>query len=102
MKFGDEPGGGKESIPGIPIIFRPYTRSATPGYVLQLGEDWRPQYYEGEILTNRCPSAPARSKLCPIYSTGTFKLGYSPKTQELVDNCRKQRNGILARVREQF
>jgi nicotinate phosphoribosyltransferase len=97
MKFGDEPGGGKESIPGVPIIFRPYTRSSTPGYVLQLGEDWRPSS-EGEILTNRHSS----NKLCPIHSTGAFKPGYSPKTQELVDNCRKQRNEILARVREKF
>lgn len=42
MKFGDEPGAGKESIPGRPVLFRPFLGEAgytgPTGVVLQDGE----------------------------------------------------------------
>ena len=39
MKFGDEPGAGKESVPGEPVLWRRYARNRWSGVIGQLGED---------------------------------------------------------------
>jgi hypothetical protein len=96
MKFGDEPGSGKESIPGRPVIYRPNPLHAGPStpvsYILQEGEDWQPPHnatrLSGESFDNRLD--PSR--------IGGLPPVMSPATQSLIAECRKRRDDVLARA----
>lgn len=96
MKFGDEPGSAKESIPGRPLIYRPkpiYAGPQTPSsYILQEGESWTPPHeataLSGSSVDNRLD--PSR--------LGCLPAAMSPATQALMKACRKGRDEVLARA----
>ncbi len=96
MKFGDEPGSAKESIPGNPVIYRPSPLEAganTPAsYILQEGEDWTPPH--GAKLIS---GAAADGRLDPS-RLGCLPAAMSPATQALIHECRKGRDAVLARA----
>jgi hypothetical protein len=96
MKFGDEPEGGKSSIPGNPVIYRPNPlevgRSTPVGYILQEGEQWIPPHnsslVSGSITDGR---------LDPTQTPG-LPPALSPATKELISQCVDRRAGVLARA----
>lgn len=96
MKFGDEPGSSKESIPGRPVIYRPSPLEAgafTPAsYILQEGEDWTPPH--GARLIS---GAAEDGRLDPS-RLGCRPAAMSPATQALINGCRKRRDDVLARA----
>ena len=81
MKFGDEPHGGKSSIPGRPVLWRSLAASGPVGFVAQEGEDWRPDT-AAVLLTNAdapAPFDPTTQRDAPAVP--------SPETRRLVDAC---------------
>lgn len=96
MKFGDEPGSGKESIPGCPVIYRPnplYAGPSTPvSYILQEGEDWQPPH-DAKIVSGRGSD----NRLDPSKIGGTPAV-MSPATQALIAECRKNKALVLERA----
>lgn len=96
MKFGDEPGSAKESIPGRPFIYRPnpiYSGPGTPAsYILQEGEDWSPP--DGATLL----SGKAEDGRLPPSSLGCAPTRMSPATLDLMRKCRARRDDVLARA----
>jgi nicotinate phosphoribosyltransferase len=97
MKFGDERVGGKQSIPGRPVVWRPKPIEAGPhipaGYIAQDGEDWHPPVDATCIsgLKEHLTLDPVNTKVSP-------KLVYSPETQKLVDECSVRRDQAIARA----
>jgi nicotinate phosphoribosyltransferase len=96
MKFGDEPGSAKASIPGRPVIWRPkpvqMTANTPAGYIAQEGEDWDPPV-ESTLISGRTEHqglAPHQSKVRPPV--------VSPATQELIRKCETNRNEAIARA----
>lgn len=79
MKFGDEAGSGKQSVPGRPVVFRRVDGAGPVGLVGQAGEPVPDGY---TLLTG---GAPASAKL-PAVPEET-PLGLSPQTQALVEAC---------------
>ena len=88
MKFGDEPGGAKESIPGRPRIYRPKpaVHSDVIGYVYQEGED----HPDPDVF---CLSG--QETTSPLYPGRVGRLVHSPETQRLVSKCRDAKKCIL-------
>jgi nicotinate phosphoribosyltransferase len=90
MKFGDEAGSAKQSVPGKPVVFRPhplYPLQNNPvGIIGQEGEEV-PNYY---CLNNRDHNLP-RSGYEPDFNTNYIAPQYSPATQTLVDVCLQNR-----------
>lgn len=97
MKFGDEPGSAKASIPGVPVIWRPSPMEMGPGtpagYIAQSGEDWKPPV-PAAVLTGAYSGysglSPVRAKSRP--------LEMSPATLQLIAACEKQRDEAIARA----
>lgn len=91
MKFGDEPGSGKESIPGEPILYRYYdkSRSAWLGYVAQEGEDVKSPQVTDKDIPMRVSEAVFTQML-----QGAKPL-YSPETKKIVKVLTKARNRFL-------
>lgn len=96
MKFGDEPGSAKESIPGRPIIYRPnplYVGQFTPvSYIVQEGEKWLPP--QGATLVS---GTSEDSRLDPT-KLGGVAPELSPATKDAIAACRKRRDEVLARA----
>ncbi len=88
MKFGDEPGAGKESVPGCPVIFRrdPGGDGRTPAGILgQVGET-PPRGYHA-IADDAPGQAPP---------SGDVTL--SPATRAIVDRLRGERDARVSRL----
>jgi nicotinic acid phosphoribosyltransferase len=85
MKFGDEPGSGKESIPGRPVLHRAYDGSRWFGVVAQEGEELDSvQLYDADPVNHR------RLRFAPeeameIAKTQGPRPRYSPATKALVE-----------------
>ncbi len=79
MKFGNEAGSGKQSVPGKPVVFRRRPGVSGPfGIIGQEGEA-APEGYE--LLTG----APARNEP-PKYEDGAHDFAHSKATQALIDS----------------
>jgi nicotinate phosphoribosyltransferase len=91
MKFADELGGGKESVPGEPIVFRRTGTTGPIGIVGQLGENPPAGY---TALSNGSAALSPRSLLEKV-APEDRRLGLTPATQSLVDTLRKDRASRL-------
>jgi nicotinic acid phosphoribosyltransferase len=104
MKFGDEPGRGKESIPGHPVLWRPHLGMAgydgPLGFVAQAGEDWRPPI-EASLLTGAAEVPGAirfTAESLREIRTAARGLAYSPATTALVDAARARRRAARGSI----
>jgi nicotinic acid phosphoribosyltransferase len=84
MKFGNEPGAGKESIPGRPVVFRRLRGDGAVGIVGQQGEAPPPGY---ALLTDA-------EGAWPVVREGVMEL--SPETRKLADELRSERARMTA------
>ena len=91
MKFADEAGGGKESIPGEPEIWRRVKPEGPLGIVGQAGEV-PPHGYER--LTGGS-AAHSSQELWNASAEADRRLEVSTGTQLLVDQARAARQAIL-------
>jgi nicotinate phosphoribosyltransferase len=95
MKFGDEPGSGKESIPGRPVLYRRYDGARWVGVVGQDGETMA----QGDVPVMG-PDVPLRVQFTPAEASA-FALDqgprplYSTATQALVDTLTAARKRAL-------
>jgi hypothetical protein len=92
MKFGNEAGSGKQSVPGRPVLWRRRAGASGPfGVVAQEGEAVAEGY---ELLTGAPPSAPGPA-LAEARSVAAddLRLANSPATQALVDRLTKEAFG---------
>jgi nicotinic acid phosphoribosyltransferase len=86
MKFGDEAGAGKESIPGRPVVFRRVRGDGPAGIIAQQGEVPPPDHM---LLSDAAPGslrggAPAGG------------IEPSPETRRMVEKLRADRARLLA------
>jgi nicotinate phosphoribosyltransferase len=89
MKFGDEAGAGKESVPGEPVVFRRVTGSGPLGVIGQVGE----RVPEGYVaLTD---GAPVPLPEVPF----ELRVELSQETHALVADLRARRSALLGRER---
>lgn len=96
MKFGDEPGSGKASIPGHPVVLRPRLGSANytgpAGVLAQAGENIpgfdavSPKTFSAKEITSFAASA------------RVTKPVLSPETRALVDRCTAERAESITRA----
>lgn len=83
MKFGNESGGGKQSVPGRPVLFRRRAGASGPfGVVGQEGE----AVPEGYALLTGAPALPTPPlEQARSVAEADLKLAHSPATQALID-----------------
>jgi nicotinic acid phosphoribosyltransferase len=84
MKFGNELAEGKQSIPGVPVVFRRRSGSGPIGLIGQEGEPV-PEGYE--LLSGATPEVAAA---LPPAGAEEQRVAYTPATQKLVDELREQ------------
>ena len=84
MKFGNELAEGKQSIPGVPVVFRRKSGSGPIGLIGQEGEPV-PEGYE--LLSGATPETAAA---IPAPTEGEYRVAYTPATQALVDELRNR------------
>ena len=84
MKLGDEPGHGKESIPGNPVVYRTNSPDDHPGYIVQEGEDFNS--YNAYRLTDAKIGATSRTPP----DRRRKDLAYSVDTTWLQHLCRNR------------
>jgi nicotinic acid phosphoribosyltransferase len=84
MKFGNELAEGKQSIPGVPVVFRRRSGSGPIGLIGQEGEPV-PEGYE--LLSGATPEAAAA---IPPAGAEEPRVAYTPTTQKLVEELRQQ------------
>jgi len=84
MKFGNELAEGKQSIPGVPVVFRRRSGSGPIGLIGQEGEPV-PEGYE--LLSGATPEVAAA---IPPVGAEEPRVVYTPATQKLVDELREQ------------
>jgi nicotinic acid phosphoribosyltransferase len=84
MKFGNELAEGKQSIPGVPVVFRRRSGSGPIGLIGQEGEPV-PEGYE--LLSGATPEVAAA---IPPAGAEEQRVAYTPVTQKLVDELREQ------------
>ncbi|MEW6434415.1 MAG: nicotinate phosphoribosyltransferase [Myxococcota bacterium] len=83
MKFGNEPGSGKQSVPGRPVLFRRRAGASGPfGVVGQEGEAVPAGY---ELLTGAEPPAAPPLAEAQAVAPSDRVLALSPETKALVD-----------------
>ncbi len=102
MKFGDEPGQGKESLPGRPVLWRPHLGMAgwngPLGFVAQEGENWTPPVAAAMLTGADTPPLAVRftaESLREIRTKGRG-MGVSPETEHLIGACRARRAASIA------
>lgn len=88
MKFGDEKGAGKESVPGVPLVARRVRGEGPLGVVVQHGESIPDGYALAEGLSGDALALARGAKEEP--------LTHSPETARLVRGCREARARVLA------
>lgn len=88
MKFGDEPGAGKESLPGVPVVARRVRGEGALGLVLQHGEPVPPDHVLGAELEGPALTAARVSSPTP--------LEVSDATQALMRTLRAERERVVA------
>ena len=104
MKFGDEPGSAKASIPGRPISWRPHLGMAGYtgpfGYVAQQGEEWEPPVPATMLSGSTDIPPPTRFTVTEIKSLmhRARPIAYSPQTLALIDRCTGEREAGITRA----
>jgi nicotinate phosphoribosyltransferase len=91
MKFGDEAGAGKESVPGEPIVFRRTRGAGALGVIGQAGEIAPEGYVQ---LTEGRAATSARDALASPSPVGWTEA--SPETRALVASLREKRSAAMA------
>jgi len=87
MKFGNETGLGKVSVPGHPVIWRRLRGTAPVSVIGQLNEPVPEDY----VVLNGNPEAADKLRLCNVNPVGeepAYRL--SPETQRLVEGFKKE------------
>lgn len=102
MKIGDEPGQGKASIPGRPVVWRPHLGmsgyNGPVGYVAQEGENWQPPV-PSTLLTGLEAPAPSVAFQTPEireFARRPRGIAYSPATEALVEAAYRLRKESIA------
>jgi nicotinic acid phosphoribosyltransferase len=91
MKFGNEAGAGKQSLPGRPVLFRRGAGASGPfGIVGQEGEAPPPGYALLEAVGSLAENVAAAREVRPE----DLRLGLSDATQHLVDGLRAAAFGV--------
>ncbi|ADO73991.1 nicotinate phosphoribosyltransferase [Stigmatella aurantiaca] len=85
MKFGNELAEGKQSIPGMPVLFRRRHGSGPVGLIGQEGEPVPEGYFP---LTDSAPESP--SFVAAEDSAKDARVGCTPATQALIDGLRSR------------
>ncbi len=105
MKFGDEPGHGKESIPGRPVLWRPHLGmsgyTGPVGFVAQEGEAWAPPVPATLLSGADALGTSVRFSVSEVQGFAQSRCGglaYSPATQALVSACHARRLENLRRA----
>ena len=83
MKFANESGGGKQSIPGRPVVLRRMSGNGPLGIVAQAGEAVPAGYV---LLSGTQNVGPSMNELRGVEAT----LGLSPATQAMADALRER------------
>jgi nicotinate phosphoribosyltransferase len=91
MKFGDEPLGGKSSVPGLPVVWRSLQERGPVGYIAQQGEDPSDFPVPVTLLSGASSPLPAFLDRPPLTAP-------SPATRRLVERCVAERQANLTRV----
>lgn len=86
MKFGDEPGSGKESVPGEPVVFRRVSGSGPAGLIGQ--HDEAPP--EGYVRLD--------TSVEPLEAPSEFSVGPSPATAAMIATLRARRQALLGEL----
>ena len=94
MKFGDEANSGKQSAPGLPVVYRPHPMHANPeipiGIIGQEGEIIPNHYCLSRL--NACEESEIQSGFTPDFNAGRFiEPQYSPATRALIEICKANR-----------
>jgi hypothetical protein len=91
MKFGDDAGAAKQSIPGNPVTYRPMPISSN--YSMPIGIIGQ----AGEIINDYYPlSNSAQAGLDPdLKRTNNIPPKYSKATQAFIDICKSQRQANI-------
>jgi nicotinate phosphoribosyltransferase len=91
MKFGNEAGSGKQSIPGQPVVWRrkPGVGGAW-GIIAQHGESLPDGY---ELLTGAAPRKAVDVESVRAVAADDLRLVHSPATQALIDRLKKEAFG---------
>jgi nicotinate phosphoribosyltransferase len=92
MKFADEAGGGKESVPGEPIVWRRSGDAGAIGIVGQVGEVVPAGYAALTGGDAKLSGAALFERADPK----DRKIELSPRTRELADHLREKRKAALA------
>ncbi|MBK6460014.1 MAG: nicotinate phosphoribosyltransferase [Myxococcales bacterium] len=87
MKFGDEAGAGKESVPGRPLVARRVRGEGPVGLIVQEGEPLPDGYVAGAAL------GPAELTLARDIEGAS--LAQSEATKALVASCRRARERVI-------
>ena len=88
MKFGDEKGGGKESLPGTPLVARRIRGEGPVGLIVQSDEAIPEGYVAGEELEGAALTA-ARDIPGAAFAP-------SARTEELIRTCRTAKERVVA------
>ena len=89
MKFGDDVGAGKESVPGNPVVFRRRTGEGPQGVIGQAGERAPAGYVQ---LTGESVDAGGRG------APGTLDVALSEETMSIAAKLRAAREALMQRV----
>ena len=91
MKFGNEAGQGKQSVPGVPVLFRRRVEASGPfGIVGQEGEAPPAGY---DLLTGADALAAPSFASAQAVAVADRRLGYSTQTQALVEQLTRAKGG---------
>ncbi len=91
MKFANEAGSGKQSVPGVPVLFRRRAGASGPFGIVGQEQEAPPEGYE--LLTGqRALAAPPVAEAKQV-AAQDLRIGLSPRTQELVDELTTQAFG---------
>lgn len=85
MKFGNDPAEGKQSIPGVPVLFRRRHGSGPIGLIGQQGEPVPEGYFP---LTDSAPEPPSLVGAQSAEAVG-HRIAYTQATQALVDELHR-------------
>lgn len=85
MKFGNARGLGKQSVPGVPVVWRRLRGNGPLGVIGQLGEDIPEDYIE---LSS--PGAGEALRLCNVKCEDPIPYTLSPETDRLVSEARSK------------
>lgn len=91
MKFGDEPNGGKSSVPGEPVVWRSLHNRGPVGFIAQRGEDPADLPVPVTLLSGSQEPLPPFLDREPLAAP-------SPQTRALVERCVAARDEAISRT----